>query len=184
MTVSYFDTVAAVQEAEGLAWADMTRAMRVHVRSLQAEGLVASFAGEDVTTINDPEGVVWFTEQGAAYVDMLTEAGLIAAPEGAESAAEAAEQEAEQEAAQVPTEKPRKRTKKSRKRGGKVTTRKGTVPSPEESLVESPVLPEGQKARRVPGNQHGDQLIPVDTEQDRVAALERKVSALMAALAS
>jgi len=171
MTVSYFDTVAAVQEAEGLAWSGMTRAMRVHVRSLQAEGLVASWAGDDVTTINDPEGVVWFTEQGAAYVDMLTEAGILAAPEGAE--------EAPEEAVEAPAQedpKPRKRTKK--------TTRKGTVPSPEESLVESPVLPEGQKARRVLGNQHGDQLIPVDTEQDRVAALERKVSALMAALAS
>ena len=168
MTVSYLDTVAAIEAAEvrgGLTYGEITRAKRIHVRSLVAEGLVAAYTGDDgVTELYDPEGVIWFTESGGSYVAMLREAGVLGEP--------------------LPESKPKaKRTKTRRRKTTKVKTTK-TVPTPAES-VESPVLPKGVTARRVPGNHIGDQLLVTSvTEDDRVAALERKVSALMAVLSA
>ena len=164
MTVSYLDTVAAIEAAEargGLTYGEITRAMRVHVRSLAAEGHVAAYTGDDEgTELNNPEGVIWFTETGGNYVAMLREAGVLGEP--------------------LPERKPKAKRTKTRRRK---TTKKTTVPTPTES-IETPVLPKGSKARRIPGNQHGDTLHTVTevTDADRVEALERKVSALMAAL--
>ena len=82
MSVSYLDTLVVVDAAgsEGLVYGKISRAMKVHVRSLVAEGIAGSYspAGEWVSL--DTEGcVVCITVQGASYVDMLTEAGVLAA---------------------------------------------------------------------------------------------------------
>ena len=166
MTVSYLDTLASVEAAstDGLSYDSLTRAMKVHVRSLMTEGHVAAFIGDDQVALSEPGAVICLTADGVAYTELLRSSGLLA-----------------EEIAESP--KPKRR--KTRRR--KTTTAKKTVPTPSESVT-SPVLPKGEKARRVPGNQHGDQLwIPTPKELDankKIEDLERKVSALMAVLAS
>ena len=178
MTVSYLDTVASVEAAstQGLAYAKLTRAMKVHVRSLVTEGHAAAFIGDEEVSLNQPKAVVCITDKGEAYVELLRSSGLLAE--------------------QVVSAKPKKRTKsktstakrsaKPKRRNNPVTVSKRRPSSPK--TVESPVLPEGEKARRVPGNAFGDQLvIPTPSEMDskrKIEDLERKVSALMAVLAS
>lgn len=132
MTVSYLDTIAAITEAEGLRYAEITKAMRVHVRSLVADGYVAAFAGDDQTTLDDPEGIVWLTALGADYVDTLRSVGLIAEPR-------------EQEPTPAESAKPKaRRTRRSSRR--RTTTTKpeaseATVPSPTESVKVTVVPP-------------------------------------------
>ena len=154
MTVSYLDTVAAIEAAEargGLTYGEITRAMRVHVRSLAAEGHVAAYTGDDEgTELNNPEGVIWFTETGGNYVAMLREAGVLGEP--------------------LPERKPRAKRTKTRRRK---TTKAKTVPTPTESIV-TPVLPKGSKARRVPGNHLGDQL-KVEVPAENVNGFSRSV---------
>jgi len=138
MSVSYLDTIVAIRDGQGIAYSSLTKAMRVHVRSLRNDDVIASFVGDDgtVTSLDDPEGVVWFTASGEAYVEALEAGGLIGPVQ------------------EVPAAPKPKRSRRKSKTVRK-TTRK--VPSPSES-VESPVLPKGTKARRLSGNQHGDTL--------------------------
>lgn len=130
MSVSYLDTLALVVASgtDGLSYSGITKAMRVHVRSMVSEGICAGFVGDDVVTLDTDGAVVCLTTHGEAYASMFTEAGLIA-PDQA---------------------------KPKRKRQPKATSTR-TVPSAIESVT-SPVLPKGTTARRVPGNQHGETL--------------------------
>lgn len=167
MSMTYLDTFGVViaSGTDGVAYATLTRAMKVHVRSLHTEGVVAAFVGDETVGLDAPGAVICLTLQGQDYADLLAESGLMQPRETLQE--------------QGPS-KP-KRRKSSRRR--KTTTTRRTVPTPSES-VESPVLPKGATARRVPGNQHGDQL-KVDPVVDTAAEIEdlkRKVSALMAAL--
>ena len=79
MSVSYLDTIVAIRDGQGIAYSSLTKAMRVHVRSLRNDDVIASFVGDDgtVTSLDDPEGVVWFTASGEAYVEALEAGGLI-----------------------------------------------------------------------------------------------------------
>ena len=167
MTVSYLDTVAAIEAAEargGLTYGEITRAMRVHVRSLAAEGHVAAYLGDDEgTELNNPSGVIWFTETGGNYVSMLREAGVLGEP--------------------LPERKPRAKRTKTRRRKTTVTKKTTTVPTPAESVEPTNPLKPSNAVRRVAGNTVDQwQKTPVVSEDDRFEALERKVSALMAAL--
>ena len=80
MTVSYLDTVASVEAAstQGLAYAKLTRAMKVHVRSLVTEGHAAAFIGDEEVSLNQPKAVVCITDQGVAYLELLRSSGLLA----------------------------------------------------------------------------------------------------------
>lgn len=166
MSMTYLDTFGVVigSGTDGVAYATLTRAMKVHVRSLHTEGVVAAFVGDETVGLDAPGAVICLTADGAAYADLLAEGGLLQPRETLQE--------------QGPS-KP-KRTKTRRR---KTTTKRRTVPTPSES-VESPVLPKGATARRVPGNQHGDQLKvdPVVDTNAEIEDLKRKVSALMAAL--
>ena len=179
MTVSYLDTVASLEAAstQGLAYAKLTRAMKVHVRSLVTEGHAAAFIGDEEVALNEPKAQVCITDKGVAYVELLQSSGLIVeepvvAPKRKRSTRK------------QPKAAPAKTARKPKRRNNPVSVSK-RVPTPSESVT-SPVLPEGEKARRIPGNQHGDQL-KVDQKVDQASQiedLERKVSALMAVLAS
>ena len=82
MSVSYFDTLVIVDAAgsEGLVYGKISRAMKVHVRSLVAEGIAGSYSPAGDWVSLDTEGcVVCITVEGSSYVDMLTEAGVLAA---------------------------------------------------------------------------------------------------------
>jgi hypothetical protein len=178
MTVSYLDTVAAVEAAstQGLAYAKLTRAMKVHVRSLVTEGHAAAFIGDEEVALNEPKAHVCITDKGVAYVELLQSSGLIVSDP-------APAPKRKRSSRKQPKAAPAK-TAKPKRRNNPVTVSK-RVPTPVESVT-SPVLPEGETARRVPGNQHGDQL-KVDQKVDQAAQiedLERKVSALMAVIAS
>ncbi len=179
MTVSYLDTVASLEAAstQGLAYAKLTRAMKVHVRSLVTEGHAAAFIGDEEVALNEPKAQVCITDQGVAYVELLQSSGLIVEEPPAPKRKRSTRKQ--------PKAAPAKTTRKPKRRNNPVSVSK-RVPTPVESVT-SPVLPEGEKARRLPGNQHGDTL---HTDQPKVDAaqqiedLERKVSALMAVLAS
>jgi hypothetical protein len=167
MSMSYLDTLNVVDSTgeAGLAYAKITKAMRVHVRSLVNDGIVAVYAKgtEESTTLDDPKALVYVTESGASYVDELRSAGLLS------------------EVPAKPVRAPRARRARRTTRQAKPRT---VVPTALES-VSSPVLPEGTVAVRVQGNQHGDQLVVVPTpssDSDRMDALERKMSALLAAM--
>ena len=172
MSTSYLDVLGNIAAAgeTGLRYATLARAAKQHVRSLVADGVVASYlpSGEAVG-LDNPEAVVCVTaEQGVAYVALLQEGGMLAADIY------------EQPVARMP--------KASRKRRGKVAAsvrkqRAVVVPTPVESL-ESPVTPKGKKlVRRVPGNQHGETMLYADvTVEDRFEAMERKMSALLSAI--
>lgn len=188
MSVSYLDVVHTIWSNEGITYGDVTKAMRVHIRSLVADGFLAAVLREDEsvhTTLDDPEGVVWFTASGADYVEMLIGAGLVAAP------VETVQEEPEAPVVSEPSvveppvqETVKRRSARKGRKAGKVSRSQGS-PSAREH-VESPVLPEGVTATRVPGNHHGDQLLldsTVPTVEDLVesmAALQRTVSALTA----
>ncbi len=178
MTVSYLDTVASLEAAstQGLAYAKLTRAMKVHVRSLVTEGHAAAFIGDEEVALNEPKAQVCITEKGVAYVELLQSSGLIVSGPAPKRKRSARKQ---------PKAAPAKTARKPKRRNNPVSVSK-RVPTPVESVT-SPVLPEGEKARRLPGNQHGDTLHTdqpkVDTAQ-QIEDLERKVSALMAVLAS
>ena len=179
MTVSYLDTVAAIEAAstQGLAYAKLTRAMKVHVRSLVTEGHAAAFIGDEEVALNEPKAQVCITDQGVAYVELLQSSGLIVSDP-------APAPKRKRSTRKQPKAAPAKTTRKPKRRNNPVTVSK-RVPTPSESVT-SPVLPEGETARRIPGNQHGDQL-KVDRKVDQAAQiedLERKVSALMAVIAS
>ena len=168
MSMTYLDTFAAVISSgeQGVAYATMTRAMKVHVRSLHTEGVVAAFVGDETVGLDGEGAVICLTADGQAYADCLAEGGLIQPRETLQE--------------QGPSKPKRRKTTRRRK---STVSRRRTVPTPSES-VESPVLPKGASARRVPGNQHGDQL-KVDQVVDQAAEIEdlkRKVSALMAVL--
>ena len=180
MTVSYLDTVASIEAAstQGLAYAKLTRAMKVHVRSLVTEGHVAAFIKDEEVSLNEPKAHVCITEKGVAYVELLQSSGLIV------SEPTVAPQRKRSTRKQSKTA-PAKTTRKPKRRNNPVTVSK-RVPTPSESVT-SPVLPEGEKARRLPGNQFGDTLHTDQPKVDQSAQiedLERKVSALMAVLAS
>ena len=179
MTVSYLDTVAAVEAAstQGLAYAKLTRAMKVHVRSLVTEGHVAAFIGDEEVSLNEPKAHVCITDQGVAYVELLQSSGLIVADP-------APAPKRKRSSRKQPKAAPAK-TAKPKRRNNPVTVSK-RVPTPVESVT-SPVLPEGETARRLPGNQHGDTLHtdqPKVDQAQQIEDLERKVSALMAVIAS
>ena len=178
MSVSYLDVVHSILATEGLTYGQLTKAMKVHVRSLLADGYVGNITADgDWVALDNPEGVVWFTKDGIGYADALIGSGLLVDPR-----VTADEPEAPVESA--PVQEAPKAPRKGRRRGGRVTVRQ-TVPTPAESVQTPVVAPEVTVERRVPGNQHGDQLLlSTVSEDDRVAALERKVSALMAVLAS
>lgn len=164
MSVSYLDTLAIIRDQEGLAYGKITKAMRVHVRSMVNDDLVRSFLEDgEQTTLDDPEGVIWFTTSGAEFVDLLTSSGLLAESAPAKPS-------------------PRKRSSRRRKTT-KVTARR-VVPTPSESVEPTNPLKPSNGVRRVPGNSVDEwQKAPVqESEADRIQALERKVSALMAAL--
>lgn len=167
MTVSYLETIALIGEQNGLAYSKVSRAMKTHLRSLLAEGLVCAVASDDVTvvTLDDPEAVVWFTDSGLAYSEMLMSAGVISQP-----------------VAETVTSKP-KRSRKPRKPKAKSPA---LVPTPSESVEPTnPLKPEGA-TRRVAGNtvDQWQKETPTVNEAERIESLERKVSALMAVLAS
>lgn len=168
MSMTYLDTLAVVVGSgeEGVSYAGLSRAMKVHVRSLHTEGVVAAFVGDEVVSLDTAKAVICLTSNGASYADLLAESGLI---------------QTRDELVAQGVAKPRKRTTRRRK----TSSRKHTVPTPSESVA-SPVNPEGR--RMVPGNALGDQMAPVPVasspEDDRIAALERKISALMAVIAS
>lgn len=163
MSMTYLETLAAVEAAgsAGLAYAKITRAMKVHVRSLVNDGVVGVYTKgtEEGCSLDDPQAVICTTESGSSYVSELVNAGLIA------------------EAALVAKPKtPRTRTTAPSKT-------EAVVPTALESVV-SPVIPDGSSAVRVQGNHLGDQLLvsTPSSEEDRIEALERKLSALMAAV--
>lgn len=167
MSMSYLDTLNVVGSTGevGLAYAKITKAMRVHVRSLVNDGIVAVYkkGTDESTSLDDPLALVYVTETGGSYVQELRSAGLL-------------------------SEVPAKPVRAPRARRTRRTTRQAsprTVPTALQS-VESPVIPEGSTAVRVPGNQHGDQLVvsTPSSHEDRMAVLERKVSALLAALSA
>lgn len=81
MSMSYLDTLVVVDEAgsEGLVYGKISRAMKVHVRSLVAEEIAGSYSSTGDWVSLDTEGcVVCITVQGESYVDMLTKAGVLA----------------------------------------------------------------------------------------------------------
>lgn len=141
MSMTYLDTFGVVigSGTDGVAYATLTRAMKVHVRSLHTEGVVAAFVGDEAVSLDESGAVICLTLQGEVYADLLASGGLLQPRETLQE--------------QGPS-KP-KRRKPARRR--KTTNRRRTVPTPSES-IESPVLPKGARARRVPGNQHGEQL--------------------------
>jgi hypothetical protein len=164
MSMTYLDTFAAVigSGTDGVAYATMTRAMKVHVRSLHTEGHVAAFIEDDQVSLADDGAVICLTAEGQAYADLLAEGGLLQPREVLQ---------------EQPVSKPKRKKTVSKRKNTK------RVPTPSES-VESPVLPEGTTARRVQGNQHGDQLIvdPVIDRDAEIEDLKRKVSALMSVI--
>lgn len=174
MTVSYLTTVGTIAEAEGLRYAEITKAMRVHVRSLVAEGYVAAFAGDDsVTTLDDPEGVVWLTEPGMQYYVLLVEAGLI--------------NEASRAQVETAQEPKATRSRKSRRRRSTQPKAAATVPTPEESVKVTELAPSKkgpqptEAAVEVPalGATHPVTTVTVG---ERMTALEGRLETLTAAL--
>lgn len=181
MSVSYFRTVESLWAAQGLAYAKLTKAMKVHVRSLQADGYTVWVDGDDAPcAYDDPAAMAWFTPAGLDYVEMLAEAGLVDRPAHAETVQEP---EADVPSEPVEVEAPVQEVPKRSRRGRKVSRRQGTPKA--RVQAESPVVPEGVTATRVPGNHLGDQLLmeSVPTHEDLVKQLEslqRTVSALKA----
>lgn len=161
MTVSYLDTLATVAaaNAEGVAYDSLTRAMRVHVRSLVAEGHVAGFVGDEAVTLDTKGVVICLTEGGVAYVAMFTEAGLMQPRE-----------------ALVEHAATKRKPKAARRGKGKATA--AVVPSPTESVV-SPVLPKGTTARRVPGGSQDQLAIVKDEDMSEMDVLRAQVNMLM-----
>lgn len=125
MTVSYLDTLQSVRIATnggaGLGYAEITKAMRVHVRSLVAEGHVAAFAESDVqsTTLDDPKGRLFLTVQGVDYVNLFVEAGLLSDMA---------------EITQEPKARTSRKTTARRRRTAKPKASQATVPTPTESV--------------------------------------------------
>lgn len=80
---TYLDTIFAVNAAsiEGLTYAGLTRAQKVHVRSLVSDRYVAAFVGDDQVTLDTEGAVVCITEEGRGYVQVLEDAGLVAEPQ-------------------------------------------------------------------------------------------------------
>ena len=77
-TRSYFDVVASLAAGETLAYANLSRDEQQHVRSLKAEALLKSVAknGKSVL-LNHPSALIRLTEDGSAYAEMLSDAGVI-----------------------------------------------------------------------------------------------------------
>lgn len=178
MTVSYLDTLAEIAACgeEGLLYSKVTRAMKRHVMSLQADKIVAGYLPSGEQASLDTEGVVvCLTVEGLSTFEMYVEAGLVQSREALEE--------------HGPTVKaPRKRRSSRKPKAVAKTVKPSTVPTPLESLEVSPVTPKGHKVeRRIPGNQHGDQVVYSEiSPEERMAALEeqmnRKFSALLAAI--
>lgn len=148
MSMTYLDTFGVVigSGTDGVAYATLTRAMKVHVRSLHTEGVVAAFVGDETVSLDESGAVICLTLQGESYADLLAEAGVIQPRE-----------------ALLEQGAPKPKRRKTRRRKTTTTSKRRTVPTPSES-IESPVLPKGARARRVPGNQHGEQLQVVAQE--------------------
>jgi hypothetical protein len=177
MSMTYLDTLGVIVAAgtDGVAYATMTRAMKVHTRSLHTEGVVASYSGDEAASLDTEGAVICLTESGYATVELYAEAGLL----------QPFEVLLEQGSAKPkPKPKPKRRTTARRRKTTRVTTRK-TVPTPTESVEPeptNPIKPEGA-IRRVPGGQI-DHWQKAPVQDDRLESLERKVSALMAALSA
>lgn len=99
---TYLDTIFAVNAAsiEGLTYAGLTRAQKVHVRSLVSDRYVAAFVGDDQVTLDTEGAVVCITEEGRGYVQVLEDAGLVAVPQAVKPVAK------------KPAAKPRKKASK------------------------------------------------------------------------
>lgn len=157
MTVSYFETLSIIHEAGtlGADYVKFSRAMKAHTRSLVAEGLVSPQVQEDevwfIASLNSPNVVVELSEAGTNYVEMLTEAGLLAPA-------------------------PKRKTKRKTASKSKTTR---SVPTPEESLSVPAVAPEGSKVRRVSGGNQDQAQVVKFTQEDRMQALEAQIGALM-----
>jgi len=181
MSVTYLDTLVDIAAAgdEGLLYSSVTRAMKRHVLSMAADGLVAAFLPSGETVSFDTDGaVVCLTASGADMYTVWAEAGIVvdreAALEHGPSAPAARKQR-----------KAKRQAKSVSKPAAPQEAKPRTVPTALESV--SPMVPAGHTARRVPGNQHGDQLLctPLSTDERFAAleaAMERKFSALLAAM--
>ncbi len=188
MSVSYFDTLQGVRiatnAAVGLGYAEITKAMRVHVRSLVAEGHVAAFADDDsTTTLDDPKGRVYLTVKGVDYVNLLVEVGLLADMS-----------ETVEEPKAAPSRKPTSRRRRSSKPKSQPKA-DAVVPTPEESVKVAPVIE--PKYQRVAPSKKGPQptgksFDPSPAKQstvhteipvgERITALEGRLETVTAAL--
>jgi len=174
MTMSYLDTFGAIVAAgtDGLAYGKMTRAMKVHTRSLHTEGVVAAYVGDEAVSLDAEGAVICLTDSGYTTVLMYSEAGLL----------QPYETLIEQGSAE-----PKSPARKTRRR--KTTSRKSssrTVPTPSESVEPTNPLKPSNAVRRVAGNtvDQWQKATPSQADAERIESLERKVSALMAVLAS
>lgn len=171
MTVSYLDTLGVIVAAgtEGVAYATLSRAMKVHTRSLHTEGVVAAYVGDEASSLDGEGAVICLTDSGYTTVLMYSEAGLLQPYETL-----------------IEQGSPKPRARKTRR---KTTSRKSTsrkVPSPSESVEPTNPLKPENAIRRVAGNtvDQWQKATPSQSDAERIESLERKVSALVAALTS
>ena len=154
MTVTYLETIQIVNSAgmKGVEYSKMSRAMKVHTRSLLTEGVVACFIGDEQVSLDTPKGVICLTNSD--YVQLLVDAGLV-----------------------VIEDEPKKPRKHKSTLWGPSTR---TVPTPEESVTPIPtVAPEGSKVRFVPGGAVDHPVVVKITQEDRMSALEAQMSKLI-----
>lgn len=104
MSETYLDTLADVVGAgiDGLPYGKLTRAQRVHVRSLKSDEILAAFVGDDSVTLDTEGAVICLTVKGEAYVDALRVGGLL--PEAVVEVAE-----------EAPVSKPKRKRQTARK---------------------------------------------------------------------
>lgn len=150
--IGYFETLAIVEASgvEGLEYSKVSRGMKAHIRSLIAEGIVASYVGDGSGSLDTEGAMVCTTQVGANYVEMLTDLGLLAVPVKAKAKT---------------TRKPKAVQ---------------SVPTPVESVISLPaVAPEGKKIHRVAGNKADQAVVVSITQEDRMKVVEAQLSALM-----
>lgn len=156
---TYLDTVVDIHAAgaDGLAYASLTRAQRVHVRSLKSDRYVAAFIGDEEVTLDTEGAVVCITTDGSTYVETLAASGLVMLPE----------------AAPEPVAKPTKTV--SKRKSSRRTTRKPkavTVPAnPDTVTPVKTTSPEAAAAAlTVPKGTVNTKKVTTTTLEERVSA--------------
>lgn len=165
---TYMDTLFDVVEAgaEGLAYAKLTRAQKVHVRSLVSDRYAAGFVGDEAATLDTEGVVICLTTDGESYVAAFQAAGLLAMP------AELVE-ESQPKAESKPVSKPKPKRRTARKpkaaQSVKPTETKPIPPAP---------APKGLKNVFVPGGSVDTRTVRSTNVFDRLEEIEHMLMSL------